>query len=164
MAEPLNPNLLMKVIVPRATSTNEEMAVRYTGDAKSFAQAAAALRDVDHFAPRYFLICHAFELILKAAILATGGSQEELWKELGHDLDACWKRAADLGYTASHPDAHGVVYWLSDFHKDHAFRYRKTGYITVPRAEDVIDIFESVHAEIAKVTRAAYLTKAADSR
>ncbi len=150
----------MKVTIPVAASTNEEMAVRYTGDARSFAEAASALQDFDHFAPRYFLICHAFELILKSVILATGGSQEELWKELGHDLDACWKRAASLGFTTSHPDAHGVIYWLSDFHKTHAFRYRGTGYITVPRAEDVIAIFESVHAEIAKITRAAYLKKA----
>lgn len=133
------------------------MAVRYTGDAKSFAEAAAALEDFDHFAPRYFLICHAFELILKAVILASGGEQDELWKDLGHDLDACWKRAADLGYTASHPDAHGVVYWLSDFHKTHAFRYRGVGYITVPRAAEVLEIFESVHAEIAVTTRSAYL-------
>jgi hypothetical protein len=35
-----------------------------------------------HFSPKYFLLCHAIELALKAYILAEGGTEKET-KQLG---------------------------------------------------------------------------------
>src|SRR5205809_22903 len=54
------------------------LAHQYLGDAVSYVSAAKLLDESDgHFSPKYFLLCHALELALKAYILATGSTEKD---------------------------------------------------------------------------------------
>jgi hypothetical protein len=136
--------------------TNELLAVGFANDAEAYIGAAQQLEDFRSFGPRYFLFCHALELLLKAQILATGADQGELF-EIRHDLEKAYDRAIELGYTPADDRVKQIVVWLAPYHKDHTFRYKETGYLIVPTAEDLVTIFKSMHMEIEATVRAAYL-------
>src|ERR1700730_1682276 len=82
----------------RQTMTNEAMALRFAHDGSNFTQAGKSLsNEVKVFGPRYHLLCHAFELLLKSYILASGGDQSEL-RAIGHKLNDALARAKELGF------------------------------------------------------------------
>jgi hypothetical protein len=83
--------------------TNELLAVGFANDAKAYIGAAHQLEDFSSFGPRYFLFCHALELLLKAQILATGADQEELF-EIRHDLEKAYDRAIRAGGRSGEAD------------------------------------------------------------
>jgi hypothetical protein len=143
--------------------TNELLAIGFANDAEAYIGAAQQLEDFRSFGPRYFLFCHALELLLKAQILATGADQEELIK-IGHDLGKAYSRAIELGYRPADDRATQIVVWLAPYHKDHTFRYKETGYLVVPTGEDLVTIFRSMHLEIEATVRAAYLKAEAYQR
>jgi hypothetical protein len=89
---------------------------------------------------------------MKAQILATGADQEELF-EIRHDLEKAYGRAIELGYTPADDRVKQIVVWLAPYHKDHTFRYKETGYLLVPTAEDLVTIFRSMHLEIKATVR-----------
>ena len=49
--------------------------------------------------PRYFLLCHAIELALKAFLALHGESESDLRLKFGHDLKKVLKRAKEFGLT-----------------------------------------------------------------
>jgi hypothetical protein len=114
------------------------------------------------FWQRYFLFCHALELLLKAQVLATGGDQEELFA-IRHDLEKAYGRAVELGYSPGDDRAKQLVIWLAPYHKDHTFRYKETGYLIVPTADNLIATLNSMYREIEQTVRAAYLTQQSKS-
>lgn len=136
--------------------SNELLAVGFANDAEAYMRAAKQLKDFQSFGPRYFLFCHALELLLKAQLLATGGDQSELF-EIRHDLEKAYNRAVELGYRPADDRVRQIVIWLSELHKHHTFRYKETGYLIVPTAEDLIGTLQSMHREIEAAVRAAYL-------
>jgi hypothetical protein len=73
-------------------------------------------------------------------------------------------RRTDRGYRPADDRATQIVVWLAPYHKDHTFRYKETGYLTVPTAEDLVTIFRSMHLEIEATVRAAYLKAEASQR
>jgi hypothetical protein len=135
---------------------NELLAVGFANDAEAYIGAARQLEDFSSFGPRYFLFCHALELLLKAQILATGADKDELF-EIRHDLEKAYSRAIELGYSPVDDRVRQIVIWLAPYHKDNTFRYKETGYLIVPRAEDLLTIFKSMHLEIETTVRRAYL-------
>jgi hypothetical protein len=139
--------------------TNEEMAVRFAHDASRFANAAKSLSDFKMFGPRYYLFCHAMELILKSYILASGGDQSELRgkRGLGHNLTKAFKRAKELGFVPAEKDLELFVKWLAPYHRDHEFRYPKRGYKQVPTAEDLIPVIENTYKQVETVARTSLL-------
>jgi hypothetical protein len=57
--------------------SNELLAIGFANDSEAYIGAAQQLENFRSFGPRYFLFCHALELLLKAQILASGGDQKE---------------------------------------------------------------------------------------
>jgi hypothetical protein len=72
--------------------------------------------------PAYFLMCHALELMLKAYIMARGGSYEEV-VDLGHDLQKAHARAESLGLPVEGEQTPILIQRLSEFHEALLFRY-----------------------------------------
>jgi hypothetical protein len=156
MVPPANRGYAITMSKKPDRKSNELLAVGFASDAEAYIAAARQLEDFKSFGPRYFLFCHAIELLLKAQLLATGGDQEELF-EIRHDLEKAYDRAVELGYSMADDRVKEIVIWLAPFHKYHTFRYRETGRVTVPTAEDLIEIVQSMHREIEATVRAAYL-------
>jgi hypothetical protein len=100
--------------VPERKS-NELLAVGFATDAEAYIGAAQQLESFRSFGRRYFLFCHALELLLKAQILATGADQEELF-EIRHDLEKAYGRAIELGYTPADDRVKQIVVWLAPYH------------------------------------------------
>ena len=95
-----------------AVETPHDFALGFASDAEAYIGAARQLQDFKSFGPRYFLFCHALELLLKAQILATGGDQAELLK-IRHDLEKAFNRAVELGYAPIDDRVKHIVIWLS---------------------------------------------------
>jgi hypothetical protein len=148
--------LKFKITEKLPPQSNEQLAVKFSADAESYAGAALSLQDGKFHGPMYFLFCHAFELILKAYVLSSGGDQSEL-RDIGHDLDVALKRAFVLGYAPKHPDVADLMEWLNPYHKFHDFRYAKGGPQILPTAKAMFVIFEAMHQEVSPLARAAYL-------
>lgn len=73
--------------------------------------------------PILFLGGFAFELTMKAAILADGAN-EDLLKSLRHNLDACYRETLQRGYIPTDADQlESVLVLLSQGHEDMAYRY-----------------------------------------
>jgi hypothetical protein len=130
---------------------NSNRAVDYSAisnftQAREYILAARKLHDCDPdglSGPQYFLIAHAIELLLKAQILAAGGTTRELMKhDVRHSLDALFKRACDLGFAPSDPRVTVIVEMLATYHAGHQFRYRKTGLKTYPAVVDCLETLD----------------------
>jgi len=125
--------------------------------------------DAGQFSPKYFLLCHAIELALKAYILAKGGTEREI-KKIRHNLIAAWSRAliaawsraVELGLQSKNAELHRVVKQVAPAHADYSFRYGKSWTHILPPAEvfdaavsDLIkDVSQSVidHPAILRIT------------
>jgi hypothetical protein len=80
-----------------ASSSGLFPAQLYLSDASSYLSAAKLLDEHQGlFSPKYFLLCHAIELALKAQILSTGGREREI-RAIRHDLQAAWAKAIKNG-------------------------------------------------------------------
>jgi hypothetical protein len=76
----------------------------------------------------YYLFCRAFELILKAYLLAKNVADEEkLKKRFGHDLEGLWRQAKDHGIVqvlgASAPHFEADLARANTYYKDKVFEY-----------------------------------------
>ena len=75
--------------------------------------------------PRYFLLCHAIRLVLRAYIASRRPfTQDELKKTFGHDLTKLLDEASRLGLTIS-PSAESEIDKLTDAHVKYFARYPK---------------------------------------
>jgi hypothetical protein len=107
---------------------------------------------------RYYLFCHAFELILKSFILSAGEDQSKLFG-VGHRLNEALAEATRLGYSPSDVGLASIVDWLHPFHEGNDFRYARGGYQMLPTAENILTAFKTAHLEIAPLARTANLKK-----
>ncbi|MGJ5155397.1 hypothetical protein [Bradyrhizobium sp. HKCCYLR1023] len=94
--------------------------------------------------PRYFMLCHAIELALKAFLLARGRTVPELRsRPFGHDISALMTEAIGLGLSIG-PLARSEIDRLSKAHEEFWHRYPR-------QAGDpvfVIDDFEHYFVEL----------------
>jgi hypothetical protein len=75
--------------------------------------------------PRYFLICHAIRLVLRAYIVSRRSLKEdELKKTFGHDLTRLLDEAISLGLTIS-PSTENEIEKLCTAHVKYFARYPK---------------------------------------
>jgi hypothetical protein len=75
--------------------------------------------------PRYFLLCHAIELVLRAYItLRRPITEDELKRSFGHDLTKLLDEAIRLGLTIS-PSAQSDIEKFTDAHTEYLARYPK---------------------------------------
>jgi len=115
-------------------SDNIELASIYRLTAASFRLSAALLErsfgekaeEMPHnyrSTPFYYLISHASELLLKAALLKRGVTPQQLRKaDLRHSLQALLEQLESQGVTIS-SSSKAIVRCLSGQHKDHDLRY-----------------------------------------
>jgi len=104
--------------------------------------------------PKYYLVCHAIELILKSFILVSGGAEKELF-DIGHDLLKAWDRANELGFEAKDKRTETLVQMLAPYHLDHRFRYRKTGFMTIPETKEMCKITDNLIKQIGPIVDGA---------
>jgi hypothetical protein len=116
--------------------------------------------------PAYFLMSHALELMLKAYILASGGTYDEV-VSLGHNIQKAHARAEALGLRIE--DDHRVlIEGLSEFHDAFIFRYPvvKHGHLILRGAlvypEEVLKIIEGIFLRVNGPATMARLRAAKD--
>ena len=127
-------------------------------DAGLYLKAARALENEQAiWSPRYFLLCHAIELILKSYLASHGATQKEL-KDLGHNLLKTYARARKQGLIPSDARTAEVVRWLSPFHKDLVFRYRKSsaGFVQLPDPNALADVVSSLNDQVDPIVRGRF--------
>lgn len=75
--------------------------------------------------PRYFLLCHAIRLVLRAYIASRRSlTEDELKKSFGHDLTKLLDEASRLGLTVS-PSTESEIEKLTEAHVKYFARYPK---------------------------------------
>jgi|SRR6516225_12095013 len=72
--------------------------------------------------PRYFLLCHAIELVVKAYLALHGFTQDQLQDNFGHDLKKLLDEADKLGLAISQ-SARSEIKMLNEAHRRHWARY-----------------------------------------
>jgi HEPN domain-containing protein len=134
----------------RPRRTPVEIARSFLTDAEAFLLAARTLDEsgkVEASAPKYYLACHSVELILKAYILTHGGKEAQL-REIGHDLTEALSRATERGLKPKDERTETLIEMLAPYHLEHRFRYRRTGYITLPVLDEACEIVDHLIKQI----------------
>jgi hypothetical protein len=131
----------------------EYVAIGHITDVKSYLRAAQIIDGAEDnrdslSAPIYFLLCHGIELVLKAYILAAGGTDAELRpRKIRHQLGELRNRAIGLGYIPSEKVS-AVIDMLAPYHAAHSFRYRDPGIKSYPSTGNVIQSLEAMLVQI----------------
>lgn len=153
----------LKMAPPAPTASTpkqpELLAVAFLTDADGYRAAAAALDESGkalHFSPRYFLLSHSIELALKAYILSSGGRGTEP-KKLGHDLERALTRAKELGLSLTDRRIEQAIEWLAPSHKDMSFRYRQTGFKTLPELNELTELVSSLIDHVRPIVRRNFI-------
>ena len=108
--------------------------------------------------PKYFLLCQALELALKAYLAASGVRKKVLRNKIGHDLDVAFRRAEQFGFAPVDHRLKDLVDWLAPFHLDNFFRYRQgTGPLRLPSASESVEIILKTIDEIDGYVRSQLL-------
>jgi hypothetical protein len=119
-------------------------------DARSYLQAAQAtdaIHGYQYFPPTYFLLAHSMELILKGYCSSQGVSQAKL-QRLGHNLAKAYRKAVSAGYSPKDNRIEALSEWLSPFHEELDFRYRRPGQMKLPDFAESSAIVQSTIDEI----------------
>jgi hypothetical protein len=82
--------------------------------------------------PRYFLLCHAIELALKAYLAKLGATPEHLKYDFGHKLDELATEAVEKGLRLT-PETQQRIRALNEAHRKFWHRY--------PRDDGKIEVF-----------------------
>jgi HEPN domain-containing protein len=102
--------------------------------------------------PRYFMLCHAIELALKAYLVSRGTTTKHLKNTFGHDLKKLLSEAINAGLPLG-PLARGEIELLNEAHAKYWPRYPKED----SKPVFIIDPFEPYAAEliraVAKILR-----------
>jgi hypothetical protein len=108
-------------------------AIGFIQDARAYVECARLLDEhlagARYIPPKYFLLCQAIELVLKAHLAASGVPKKTVRsRRIGHKLDVSFRYARRyFGFVPADDRFPELVEWLAPFHRDHRFRYRKAG-------------------------------------
>ena len=80
----------------------------------------------------YFNLSYLFELSLKGYLSFRGWDDRKIKKQLGHDLNKCWKQAKEAGYMPPSDLIEEMVEILAPLHKNHNLRYLPDDWLRVP--------------------------------
>jgi hypothetical protein len=118
-------------------------------DAVAFHEAGISLKNslAGAFGPRNFLLCQSVELAMKAYLLATGSTLDDV-EHLGHDLKKLRNRCRERGLTLSHPRANQILNMIAPVHKKHLLRYKRPGSITMPNDIEFNEFVSSLFVDI----------------
>jgi hypothetical protein len=112
-------------------SARARIARLFLNDANNFREAGIGLPPSGLFGPKNYLLCHSVELAMKAYLLATGSTLDDV-EEIGHDLKKLNRLCGQRGLILSHPSACQNLAWIAPAHKEHSLRYARPGGITMP--------------------------------
>jgi hypothetical protein len=138
------------------------LAINLIKDARSYVECAQLLvkqkPSAPYVPPKYFLLCQALELALKAYLAASGVRKKVLRNKIGHDLDVAFRRASRFGFAPADPRLQHLVDWLAPFHLDHFFRYRQgTGPLQLPPASEAVEIIHNTIEGIESYVRTQFM-------
>ncbi len=142
-----------KILRPQGPA-NPLLALDFLERAREFMRAYETLPELGRPPewPRYFLFCHAIELVLKAFLAYQGYSQKELIDIFGHDLEALLAKSIDLGLQLSAPQTRGNIGLLNEAHAKYWPRYpRETAapvFVIEQFEPDAQDLFTAVFRAI----------------
>lgn len=151
--------------IPAAPETPETLATRLVRDAESYRLAALRVHPKDDpdakprlLARAWFLLCHSAELSLKAYLLChgvandrkTGGLKNQA---LRHNLSGLYAEAVAIGFAPPNDEFSNQVELLAPYHEAHAFRYRKTGWVSLSEPRHIASVLKPVIADIALTVR-----------
>jgi hypothetical protein len=94
-----------------------------------------------------FLFCHSVELAMKAYLLATGSSIEDV-EDLRHDLKIISNLCSQRGLVQSHARAETVLDMIAPVHKQHLLRYKEPGGVMMPNDTEFNEFLSSLLADI----------------
>jgi hypothetical protein len=104
--------------------------------------------------PRYFLLCHAVELALKAYLLSRGASWKEVTtRDIRHNFNKLLDEAVNKGLPLA-PETQGRIRNLAETHSEFSHRYPKKedGTLEVPVIAQSIraahELITAVHDEV----------------
>jgi hypothetical protein len=106
-------------------------AVLFMTDAVDFHAAGISLKSLPHFGPKKLLLCHSVELAMKAFLMATGSTLDQV-EDLRHDLKKLSNRCRRSGLVLKHPRAKQVLNMIAPVHKQHLLRYKEPGGVMMP--------------------------------
>lgn len=104
--------------------------------------------------PAYFLALHGIELTLKAFLRHKGVSVKDLQKKFGHDLNACHRKAKELGLNdlfKERPVDADAMRMLVGLNDQQGLRYIKTGMKHFPLWSIVEPLAVRLHQAVAPV-------------
>lgn len=146
----------MKITQSRPVLLPAQICLRFTGYAQDYADAALELNEFKFVNVRYYLLGHAFELILKSYILSQGEPEKKI-RKLNHSLIKAHDEAKALGYAPSDKRLRQIVEWLDPFHENQDFRYAgRSGHVILPTIEDALGVFKSTYADVLPLAKAFY--------
>jgi hypothetical protein len=92
----------------------------------------------------------SFELLLKAAYVASGGPPEDkhLRDEIGHDLIRALDKAEELGFDTDVPHLREIIGYLRDPYRRHFFRYHWPDEFPLPEFKQVNDALAALEEDV----------------
>ena len=115
------------------------------------------IEDIERFAfngtfslSTHYLLGLGLELMLKAAMVASGGpSDEKSLRAIGHDLVKALDSAEAAGFNSEAPNLRGIVDVMSEPFKEHWFRYGRPNNFELPgNWIQVVEALEVLDAEL----------------
>lgn len=97
----------------------------------------------------YNLIGLAFELMFKAAFVASGGDgSDQSLKRIGHNLDCCLHEAKEQGFVSHAPNLTEIIRVMGVPYRKHFFRYARPDEFAVPNLQQVFECFAVLDDEL----------------
>jgi hypothetical protein len=95
--------------------------------------------------PHYILVMHAVELALKAFLMKKGVGENKL-KSIGHNLNALYKEAVDLGLSLDDPNTYTLIAWINEWHQPVKIRYEFTEQRELPACSVLVSLADAIIA------------------
>jgi hypothetical protein len=146
------------------------LAIGLVQDARAYVESARTLASLHGRAPKssapmYFLLGQAMELVLKAHLSASGVSMRTLRHCIRHDIALAFRYARRcFSFTPADERFAELVAWLAPYHRDHSFRYRKSGYRQLPLASEAAEIITNAVDGVDPFVRRQFLSMREYSR
>lgn len=102
--------------------------------------------------PVYHLHAHSIELLLKSYLRARGISANKIRNKFGHDFEKLWDGCCVRKLKCKKPKrTEQPVKFVGKLVMAQRFRYFETGYLTLPRLDEVSEVNERIRLAVSSV-------------
>jgi len=109
--------------------------------------AKKTIKDTELIAPRYFLLCHAIELGIKAFLKYKGASHDDL-KKIGHDLEHLLDEIREKHNIVVDKDSYIRIMMVNAYYKEKNFEYSLMGYKELPSLEKLRSVTKIILSKL----------------